>query len=228
MEMLKRRRPLWLILTLLALASLAVVGMTVAQTSTEGTEPGAFLPASSPGVSYDSATSTGPAPDDNPATVANYSVAQAPLFRYYMVSGATLRGRNSDTTYAYDSLGCSYVTGGSSRILNTELPIPAGSTIKYLRVYYNDTNAAAGVRGYITRYKPGEAISDLVQATSSVTSTSGVGFAVSNEITETVSLDTYAYTLIGWPDTTGATSEICGLRVAYYPPTNMFLPTVNR
>jgi hypothetical protein len=216
----------------LIIISLAAVTVTLAQQPTPATEPDAVQSASLETVAYDSATSTGLPPDENPQA----DIVQAPYqiqqtFLYYQVSGATLRGRNSDTGYAYDGVGCSHVTAGTGtgRILNTELPLRDGAVIKYLRVYYRDTNAASGVEGYITRYQPGTGTSDLVHAGSSDAFTGGYGFVVSAEITETVNNTIYAYTLIGWPDDANVANQICGLRVAYYAPTTaLYLPAITK
>ncbi len=172
----------------------------------------------------------GLAPDDNP--VRDAPEAADETFSYYMVSGATLNGRSSSTGYTYNGNGCSYVDTGSGvgRILNTDMHLPAESVIKYLRVYYNDTNASGSVSGFITRYAPGTATSDLVNVSSTTSFSGGYGFAVSSEITETVNNASYAYTLIGWPSDLGSTLQICGLRVAYYAPTTiaLFLPVSKR
>jgi hypothetical protein len=153
-------------------------------------------------------------------------------FKYYQVAGATLRGRNSTTGYLYDGVGCSHVTSGTGtgRILNTELPLPDDSVIKYLRVYYRDTNPASGVEGYITRYQPGVGTADLIHAGSTDAFSGGYGFVVSAELTETVNNTPYAYTLIGWPDDANVANQICGLRVAYYAPifASYFLPLIKR
>ena len=107
---------------------------------------------------------------------------------------------------------------GNRPDLNTKLPLPDGAIIKYLRVYYRDTNAANGVEGYITRYQPGVGTADLVHAVSSDAFVVGYGFVVSPEITEVVNNTVYAYTLIRWPDEVGVNNQICGVRVAYFPP----------
>lgn len=195
------------------------------------TEPGAE-PAPDLLPSYDSGSQSdreNAFPPDENAILEGQSLSLT--FSYYQVAGATLRGRNSTTEYVYDGSGCSHVTSGTGvgRILNTELPLPDGSVIKYLRVYYKDTNAANGVEGYITRYQPGSGTADLVHAGSSDAFNGGYGFVVSAEITETVNNTVYAYTLIGWPDDTNINNQICGLRVAYYAPTTpsmLFLPTM--
>lgn len=214
----------------LTFLSLALVSVVLAQRPTPATEPDAVQPAGRSEAAYDSATSTGLPPDENPV-VGGVQVPTAPnqVFSYYVVAGATLRGRSSTTGYAYDSSGCSHVTSGTGTgtILNTELQLPEGAVIKYLRVYYRDTNPSNGVTGYITRYQPGQGTADLVNASSGGSFAGGFGFVVSSEITETVTNAPYAYTLIGWPDVANSANQICGLRVAYYSPlTASFLPMI--
>jgi len=213
--------------------TLLIVGKSLAQKGLPATEPGGE-PATETTVSYDSGVPAYQAagilpPDENSPTAINQPSV---TFSYYQVTGATLRGRNSSTGYLYDGAGCSHVTSGSgtNAILNTELPLPDGSVIKYLRVYYRDTTVANGVEGYITRYQPGVGTADLVHTGSSNVFSGGYGFVVSQEITETVNNTTYAYTLIGWPDDANAANQICGLRVAYYAPlfSGVFLPVVTR
>lgn len=238
-------------LVFLAVAALVSAGVVVAQMSIPATEPGGEV--TEVENSFDSyldagivvpenglaasgepfAWPEGIAPDDNPpegGARTQGTNASTQTFNYYQVAGATLRGRNSTTGYAYDGVGCSHVTAGTSinSILNTELILPDGATIKYLRLYYRDTNATKGVRGFITRYTPGTATNDLVSAASTTAFAGGYGFVVSSEITETVNNTSYAYTLIGWPDDLGSTLQICGLRVAYYLPQNhiVSLPVV--
>jgi len=83
--------------------------------------------------------------------------------------------RNSATGYLYDGVGCTHTTAGvtSGMILNTELNLPDGATIKYLRLYYYDESATGSVRGYITRYEPGTATADLISVESSASGTPG-------------------------------------------------------
>lgn len=173
------------------------------------TEPGG----SAPTQGETSITIAAPDADKNVPDAINQS------FSYYTVSGATLRGRSSTTDTNYVGLGCVYVASGTDRILNSDAPIPDGSLIKFLRIYYNDTNAANGVRGFITRYAPGTPqTTDLVSVESPVGFASGYGTALSSEINEVVDGTFHAYTVIGWPDAIGIANQICGLRVAYYGP----------
>ena len=102
------------------------------------------------------------------------------------------------TGRTHDGVGCSHVTvgTGTGRILNTELPLPDGSVIKYLHVYYRDTNAANGVEGYVTRYQPGTGTADLVHIGSTDAFVGGYGFVVSAEIIETVN---NTINTLSWP-----------------------------
>ena len=92
---------------------------------------------------------------------------------------------------------------------------PGGSTLKYLRLYYNDTDATLNSRGWITRYN-GSAYEDLVYVAS--TGSPGASFIVSTELTHPVDNTAWGYTLIGGPTGLGSTAQVCGLRVAYYAP----------
>jgi len=239
------------IILVFLLASIVVIaGAALAQGSVPGTEPGGEY-VESPGiygepdgaVPLQSAPQEGQsqteggesnpnqqempyglAPDDNPTTLA--PVAPEATFSYYIVSGATLRSRSSNTTgYAYDGTGCTHTTFGTGidRILNTELTLPDNAVIKYLRVIYKDFSAVGSVSGYVTRYEPGKAAQDLINVGSTNAFASGYGFSVSPEITHTVDNTTYAYTLIGWPSANSSELQICGLRVAYYAPVSNVL-----
>ncbi len=217
------------VLVIILAILLLIGGHALAQLMVPATEPGGEAIEMAPSyISGDPAYQNSLPPDENPPTGVN----KGSTFSYYQVAGATLRGRNSTTGYVYDSVGCSHTTSGvdAGRILNTELIIPDDAVIKYLRVYYKDTNPSNGVEGYITRYQPGVGTDDLVHAGSTDGFNGGFGFIVSAEITETVDNTLYAYTLIGWPDDNNVANQICGLRVAYYAPfrATLFLPTVRR
>ncbi len=213
------------------LATLLVLGSTaLAQLVVPATEPGGAVEELAPSyVSGDPAYQGITPPDENPAVGVNNPGA---IFSYYQIAGATLRGRSSTTGFAYDGLGCTHTTSssGDSNILNTELIVPDNAVIKYLRVYYSDTNPGSGVQGFITKYSPGASTVDLIHTGSTDPFQGGYGFTVSTEITETVNNTVFAYTLIGWPAVNDARNKICGLRVAYYAPFHgaIFMPLVRR
>jgi hypothetical protein len=211
-------------------ALLLLSGKALAQLFMPSTEPGGEVLEMAPSyISGDPTYQNITPPDDNPTTGVNSAAAN---FSYYQIAGATLRGRSSTAAYNYSGSGCLQTTSGngSERILNTEAILPDNAVIKYLRVYYIDTNPGSGVEGFITRYQPGNAYKDLIYTGSTNVFSGGYGFTVSQEITETVNNADYAYTLVGWPDENNIANQICGLRVAYYAPFHgtVFIPVVSR
>lgn len=164
--------------------------------------------------------------DDGPdARIAAPSVPAA-TFSYYRLLGTAFNPRTSTTTFDYGSYGCIYETGGSDNRFMAPLLIPNGSVIKFLRIYYNDTSAGTNLTAWITRYQPGVTSEDLTTVTS--TGSSGYGSTLSPEITHTVDIDNWAYTIVVAPNANANTNAICGIRVAYYAPSifGAFLPIV--
>jgi hypothetical protein len=178
------------------------------------------IPTYAPGLQYE-----GIAPDENVGTADVGSALLSSTFSYYMVPGSAFHGKSSTAAYAYVSAGCIYSTSAAEQFI-AELHIPNGSEIKYLRIYYRDTNATELVTGYITSISPGVSSLDLVNVSS--TGSSGFGTAISVEKTETVDTSLYAYTLIFWPTIADNTIQFCGMRVAYYAPifSQMFIPLI--
>ncbi len=172
------------------------------------------------------------APDDNPPVTANSPSAPSAVFSYYTIVGPEMQPRTTANNQAYGSSGCSYMTSGTGTGLlsGSGLHIPDDSVIKYIRLYYYDINASAGVDAYLTRYAPGTSVSDLVFTGSTNAFAGGAGFVVSPEITETVNTAAYTYMLYGWPDSASNTLQYCGIRVAYYAPTisSVYLPMLRR
>jgi hypothetical protein len=174
-------------------------------------------------------TSQRPAAEtDNGPDARNTANTPTLAFSYYRLLGTAFNVRTSTTTIAYYSNGCIYLTGGTDDRLVAPLLIPDGSVIKFLRIYYNDTSATNDLTAWITRYQPGLANADLTSV-NSITNT-GYGTAVSPEITETVDLTNWAYTIIVAPNTNAATNSICGIHVTYYAPSifGAFLPVVRK
>lgn len=138
-------------------------------------------------------------------------------FSYFRLLGPNFDPRNSGTSYAYDANGCIYLTGGSDLRVVAPLLIPDGSLIKYLRLYYKDTNASTNIESWITRYQPGIANADVAYVSS--TGNAGYGTELSEEVTHTVDLTGWAYVVIITPNTAASSNAYCGVRVAYYAPT---------
>jgi hypothetical protein len=138
-------------------------------------------------------------------------------FSYYRLVGPAFNPRTSLTTFAYNFNGCVYETGGTDNRFMAPLLIPENSVIKYLRLYYNDTNPSSDITAWLTRYQPGVTSEDLTSLTSA--GSSGYGTTLSSEITHTVDLTSWAYTIIIAPNANAASNSFCGIRVAYYAPT---------
>jgi hypothetical protein len=143
--------------------------------------------------------------------------SQSPLaaFSYYTVLGVQLQPRVSSTTFGYDFNGCLHIAGGTDNRLTFPLLLPDGSVVKYLRIYYNDTSAAQDLTAWLTTYDPGVTSTDLTSVNS--TGSSGYGTQLSPEITETFD-SAINYTLTVATNTTDATAQICGVRIAFYAP----------
>lgn len=139
----------------------------------------------------------------------------APLaFDYFTVAGTTLHPRSSASTWTYGANGCVYRSAGAD-LFNTELHVPSGVTLKYLRLYFYDASGS-NQTAWITRYRPGTpSTEDLVSVLSS--GNTGQGTALSAELTHVVDNVNYAYVLNWSPGANGSGMKLCGLRVAYEP-----------
>jgi len=141
--------------------------------------------------------------------------AEGATFSYYTVLGVQLQPRVTATSFAYGGNGCLYLTAGSDNRLMFPLLIPHGSEVKYLRIYYNDTNAGTDLTAWLTRYDPGQTSTDLTSVASS--GSGGYGTSLSAELVEVFDSGVN-YSLIAATNTTDATVQICGVRIAYYAP----------
>ena len=143
--------------------------------------------------------------------------AASPIFFLYeRLVGTAFNPRTSTSTFAYNFSGCVYETGGTDNRFMAPLLLPEGAMIKFLRLYYDDSNAASDLTAWITRYQPGVTSEDITSVTSS--GSGGYGSTLSAEVSHVVDLTNWAYTVIIAPNANAATNSFCGVRVAYYPP----------
>jgi hypothetical protein len=151
----------------------------------------------------------------------------AAAFTYHNLLATAFRPRQSSTLYQYSGSGCINLTGGTDPRFQAPLLLPEGAVIKYLRIYYNDTTTE-NLTAWITRYQPGVSNADLTVVTS--TGNTGYGTALSAEITHTVDLVGWTYTLIWGPAEVVPGLSLCGVRVTYYAPSifGSFMPLVQR
>ncbi|KAB2962679.1 MAG: hypothetical protein F9K18_09485 [Thermoanaerobaculia bacterium] len=136
-------------------------------------------------------------------------------FSYYSVLGMQLQPRVSATGFGYDFNGCLHISAGTDNRLTFPLLIPDGSEVKFLRIYYNDTNAGVDLTAWLTRYSPGQTSTDLTSVNS--TGSGGYGTTLSPELFEIFD-SSVNYTITVATNTTTTSTQICGVRVAYYAP----------
>ncbi len=208
------------IVSVLALMALWVVALpATAQSAPSINSPGQVITltlAAGDGPTAQSDKLIAPIADNGPDARPAKTSAPAVTFSYYRLLGTALNPRTSATTFAYNFNGCIYETGGTDNRFMAPLLIPDGSIIKFLRLYYDDTSAGTDLTAWITRYQPGQTSQDLTSVSSS--GSSGFGSMLSPEITHTVDLANWAYTIIVAPNGNAVSNTICGIRVAYYAP----------
>jgi hypothetical protein len=137
---------------------------------------------------------------------------EATFFSYYHVLGVSMTPRDGTSAVVYDGLGCAHLS--PSGFATYPVTIPDGSLIKYVRLYFCDTNVGSDVTAWLTEYTPpGVGFTDLVNVASG--SSAGCGTVLSAELTYTVSnLDALAVLSSG----SAADRQYCGIRIAYYEP----------
>ncbi len=135
-------------------------------------------------------------------------------FRYVRVAGATLVPRDSTTSWDYSGAGCISASSGNDNF-TIHLPIPNGSRIDYLRLYYYDTSANNST-AWVTTYDGAGGINDLTSVSS--TGSSGYGTTLSPYVGHVVDSMSNSYVLNWRANQTGSTMRLCGLRVAYRDP----------
>lgn len=165
-----------------------------------------------------------------PATAANLRGEAVPEdfsinFAYFHAAGSSLTPRDSSTGWIYQGTGCVSANGGND-IFSMHLDLPEGARIDYLRLYYRDTSANSST-AWITTYDAAGGFNDLTSVTSS--GAAGYGTALSPFVNHVVNNAARAYVLNWQPNQTGASMQLCGLRVAYrVAVSTTYLPAVIR
>ena len=160
-----------------------------------------------------------PQPDQdsyaNPRGVDDRSPDAWSSFRYINVAGATLRPRDSSSGWDYSGTGCVSRSSGSE-LINIHLPIPDGSRIDYLRIYYYDTSGSNNSRAWVTNYNSSGGYTDVTTVTSS--GSGGYGTQLSDYSGHIVDTSARSYVLNWSAAQNGSSMRLCGLRVAYRVP----------
>ena len=134
---------------------------------------------------------------------------------YYHISSSIFQGRTSTYSYIYTGSGCFYHTNASTDGFMAPVLISPGSVIKYIRIYYKDTNAS-DMPLSLRYFDDGISNSDLVSVSTSGNA-AGVRTALSAEITHTIDYANYSYGIIAFEGSsfTDSSIQICGVRLAY-------------
>lgn len=211
---------------LLSASALVWAGTSVAQRPAEGGSGAAGLSSASipAGVVVSS-------PPDLPAQSRAEDIerAQQTYNASLRIVGSALRPRESNVQWASSgSGGCIYASGGDQYVVfNAPLYLPQGSTVKYLRMYFNDTFTGSNSSAWFTVYDLyGDVVGEWGVSSSG---SAGKSYATTSEFTHTVNYDFYSYAVNWRPFALGSGMQLCGLRLFYQtPPGYTYIPLVTR
>jgi hypothetical protein len=160
------------------------------------------------------------APGDSP-TVTESRTAQNPEeilggYDYVQIAGSAFIPLASTAEFAYSGNGCINKTAGGENRFAHKLVLPAGSLIKFLRIYYYD-DSASSINAYLTTYDAAGNFSELTSFASLDSGTYGTALSpeLSYEINPAVSPVNIVVNI--GTDTTSAL-RFCGARIAYLRP----------
>ncbi len=159
-----------------------------------------------------------PQPDQDsysaPQGVGDHSPDAWSDFNYINVAGATLHPRDSASGWDYSGTGCVSRASGSELFIS-DLGIPDGSRIDYLRIYYYDSSANNST-AWITNYDGAGNYTDLTNAVSA--GAGGYGTVLSAYLGHVANTASRSYALNWSAAQNGSSMRLCGLRVAYRLP----------
>ena len=168
-------------------------------------------------------------PPDSPSSIDALDAAPTASYDSYLrVAGSAVKPREStvEWTGAAGAGGCIYASSGNTyAVFNTPVYLPQGATIKYFRIYYNDTNASTNSIAWFTIYDLYGTVEQEYAVSSS--GNSGTGYATTTEFTHTVDYASYAYVINWRPYDLGSDMQVCGFRLYYAaPPGPVYVPLV--
>lgn len=152
------------------------------------------------------------------------TTSQVTLFKF--IAGSNFHPRESTTTHSYGGAGCAYRTTVSG-FLVTDLQLPQGAEVDYVRLYFDDTSSADDAHLWLYAYDGQGAFTQITEAASS--GAPGAGSAGSDFFSYVVDNATTALGLVAGSDSANDSSvQICGARVRYTieVPSYVMLPSV--
>jgi hypothetical protein len=144
------------------------------------------------------------------------------------VAGSVLKPRESDVEWSVGGQGgCLYALSGDQYTwFNTPLYLEQGSTIKYLRMYYNDQNVSSNSSAFLTVY---DLYGDLIEEFGVSSSGTGKAYVTSAEFEHVVDYDNYSYVIHWRANSLGSAQQVCGFRVYYLSPSiSTYLPLIEK
>lgn len=142
------------------------------------------------------------------------------LYEYLWIVGSAFHPLDNTTTYAYPGKGCISKTGGTSNLFAHKAVLPQGAEVRYLRLYYYDASSSSSVIAFLTTY---DAVGNFNERISiaSEDRIDGYGTTLSTELSYEVDhFNTSINVVANLGDANNNTLKFCGVRIAYYPPSN--------
>lgn len=137
------------------------------------------------------------------------------VLQYQRIAGSAFIPFATSAAFAYPGNGCINKTGGTETRFAHKVMLPAGSIVKYVRLYYFD-NSASSVTAFFTTYDAAGNFNEIASVGS--TDTGGYGSSLTPEMTYEVDPFVGAVNIVanlGAQD--DSTLRFCGVRIAYIP-----------
>jgi hypothetical protein len=157
------------------------------------------------------------APGDSPTVTESKSIQNPEeilgTYDYARIAGSAFIPLASTAEFTYSGNGCINRTAGGENRFAHKVVLPAGSLIKFLRIYYYD-DSTSSINAYLTTYDAAGNYSELTSFASLDSGTYGTNLSpeLSYEINPAVSPVNIVVNL--GTDTTSAL-RFCGARIAY-------------
>jgi hypothetical protein len=133
---------------------------------------------------------------------------------YMHATGYAFKSIIEGTTYTNSAGGCLYTTAGAPYLFSGII-IPDGSVIEYVRMYYKDTSEANDAS--LVLYQYGEGSSTNLLTISTVGTYPGVR-THSESVDIVINNAVYGYGFEWAAPGNSDTTQICGYRITYTPP----------
>jgi hypothetical protein len=135
--------------------------------------------------------------------------------KYLQIAASSFIPFASSAEFSYPGNGCISKTGGSEARFAHKLLLPAGSTVKFVRLYFYD-DSISSVTAFFTTYDAAGNFTELASVGS--VDSSGYGSSLSPELDYVINPAVSPVNIVanlGAQD--DSTLRFCGVRVAYVP-----------